>query len=177
MTFEIEKEAYDRHGFVIVRGFLAEAEFAELRTNVDRYLRDVVPTLPDADAFYEDRGRPETLKQLQRMGSDSFFNEYSQHPKWLALAEALVGEPVIVQQPEWFNKPPGTNHVHAAAPGQLLFLSGAVERRHDLDGSGQRRCRKRLPAIRGRITSERFSTSRTVEDSGVLSGDYRLRGG
>lgn len=111
MTFENEKQFYDQHGFVIVRQLLGEADFAELRVNLDRYVRDIVPTLPDSDAFYQDRTRPETLKQMQRMGCDPYFRDYVRHPKWTALATALVGEPVASDQPEWFNKPPGTNHV------------------------------------------------------------------
>lgn len=111
MPYEPEKQYYDEHGFVIVRQMLGNEEFAELRENLDRYIRDVVPKLPDADAFYQDRGRSETLKQLQRMGCDPWFRDYARHPKWTALAQALVGESVTVDQPEWFNKPPGTNHV------------------------------------------------------------------
>lgn len=111
MPYEAEKQRYDQQGFVIVRQLLGDAEFAELRANLDRYVRDVVPVLPDSDAFYQDRTRPETLKQLQRMGCDPFFLEYARHPKWKALAEALIGEPATCDQPEWFNKPPGTNHV------------------------------------------------------------------
>lgn len=111
VPYEIEKQHYDQHGFVIVRKLLGDAEFAVLRENLDRYVREVVPGLPDADAFYQDRTRPETLKQLQRMGCDPFFLDYTRHPQWTALAQALVGEPVTADQPEWFNKPPGTNHV------------------------------------------------------------------
>ena len=61
MPYEIEKQHYDQHGFVIVRKLLGDAEFAVLRENLDRYVREVVPGLPDADAFYQDRTRPETL--------------------------------------------------------------------------------------------------------------------
>ena len=101
----------DRDGFVVVRGFLPADELDVLRQNLDRYIREVVPTLPDSDAFYEDRSRPETLKQLQRMAGDPFFAAYSHNPRWVALAEALLGEPAAADQPEWFDKPPGTNHV------------------------------------------------------------------
>ena len=111
LSFEIERQFYNKHGFVIVRQWLGEEDFTELRVNLDRYVRDVVPTLPDTEAFYDDRARPETLKQMQRMGCASFFHDYMRHPKWTALAEALVGEPVSADPPEWFNKPPGTNHV------------------------------------------------------------------
>jgi len=111
MAYETEKQAYDQQGFVIVRQLLNPADFAELQENLARYVRDVVPKLPDADAFYHDRARSDTLKQLQRMGVDPYFGKYVQNSKWTALAQALVGEPVNADQPEWFNKPPGTNHV------------------------------------------------------------------
>jgi len=111
MLYAPEKQLYDQHGFVIVRQLLGEPEFTELRENLDRYVRDVVPTLPDGDAFYQDRLRPETLKQMQRMGGDAWFRDYAQHPKWKGLAESLIGESASTDQPEWFNKPPGTNHV------------------------------------------------------------------
>jgi phytanoyl-CoA hydroxylase len=111
MSFESEKRSYDQHGFVIVRQFLSGDELAELRTNLDRYVREVVPGLSETEAFYQDRSRPETLKQLQRMGRDPFFGDYVKRPKWTALAESLVGELVRAEEPEWFNKPPGTHHV------------------------------------------------------------------
>jgi phytanoyl-CoA hydroxylase len=111
MAFEVEKQALDRHGFVAVRQLLVGAELAELQENLTRYIQQVVPRLPDSDAFYQDRQRPETLKQLQRMDGDAFFRSYKQHPRWTALAEALVGEPVTAEAPEWFNKPANTQHV------------------------------------------------------------------
>jgi phytanoyl-CoA hydroxylase len=110
MSFEKYKAAFDRDGFVIVRQLLAPAEFDELRANLDRFIRETVPTLPDKHAFYDVKGRPETLKQMQFMGVDPFFRDYPRHPRWSALAEALVGEPAEGQEPEWFDKPPGTRH-------------------------------------------------------------------
>ena len=105
------KPAYDQDGYVIVRQFLGGAELSELRSQLDRYIREVVPTLPPTAAFYQDRARPETLKQMQHMEGDPFFREYVRHPRWVALGEALVGEEARCQAPEWFNKPPGTEHV------------------------------------------------------------------
>ncbi len=111
MAFELEKQQYDEHGFVIVRQLLNPAEFGELTASLDRYIREVVPTLADSHAFYQDRSKPETLKQMQHMGGDAFFRDYVHHPKWKALAEALIGEPASADEPEWFNKPPATHHV------------------------------------------------------------------
>jgi phytanoyl-CoA hydroxylase len=110
MTFDAYKEAFDRDGFVIVPQLLTPPEFTELGQNLRRYICEVVPTLPDSHAFYDDRSRPETLKQMQHMGGDPFFSAYRRQPTWLALAEALLRETVEAQEPEWFNKPPGTNH-------------------------------------------------------------------
>jgi phytanoyl-CoA hydroxylase len=102
---------FERDGFVVIPQLLPPGELPKLRENLDRYIGEVVPTLPDQDAFFEDRARPETLKQLQRMGQDSYFDAYRRHPRWMAVAEALLGEGVCAEQPEWFNKPPATNHV------------------------------------------------------------------
>ncbi len=110
-TFAAHKPGFDRDGYAVVPQFLAGEEFAELRENLDRYIRDVVPTLPDSDAFYQDRGRPGTLKQMQHMGgNDPFFAGYARHPRWVRLAEDLLGEAVEAKEPEWFNKPPDTLH-------------------------------------------------------------------
>jgi phytanoyl-CoA hydroxylase len=105
-SYDNYKSSYDRDGFVVVRQLLDPAELAELTAALDRYIRDVVPTLPRSHAFYEDRARPETLKQLQHLGGDPFFAAYRRQPRWLALARALVGEPVEARDGEWFNKPP-----------------------------------------------------------------------
>ncbi|MEZ6127587.1 MAG: phytanoyl-CoA dioxygenase family protein [Planctomycetaceae bacterium] len=136
--FELEKQQYDRDGFVVVRQFLDSSELAELQNQLDRYIRDVVPTLSDSEAFYEDRSRPETLKQMQRMGVDSYFHDYvSSRPNWNELAAALVGEEVYAEQPQWFNKPPGTRHVtpphqdnfyFSLAPANVLTMWLALDK-------------------------------------------------
>ena len=100
MAYEQEKATFDRDGFVVVRQLLSPAEFRELTDNLDRYISEVVPTLADADAFYQDRSKPETLKQMQHMGQDPFFDAYKDHPRWIELAEALLGEAAVSQGPE-----------------------------------------------------------------------------
>lgn len=110
MSYESYKPEFDRQGFVVVRGFLDAGALAELEAHLDRYVREVLPQLPETHAFYVDRSRPETLKQMQHMTGDAYFASYAQHPQWSALAAALLGEPAHCQGPEWFNKPPGTGH-------------------------------------------------------------------
>jgi len=110
MNYETARQTFDRDGFVIVRQFLAANELTAVVEQLDRYIRDVVPGLSDAHAFYHDRCRPATLKQMQFMQVDPFFRGSTQHPKWKGLAEALVGEAADCDSPEWFNKPPGVDH-------------------------------------------------------------------
>lgn len=111
MHFDHLRPEYDRQGFVVVRQLLPPEEFADLCRQLDRFIREVVPALSDKYAFYHDRSRPETLKQMQyMMEADPYFKEYARHPAWNALARAIVGEDVECLGPEWFNKPPGTEH-------------------------------------------------------------------
>ena len=119
MSYSNYKPAFDRSGFVVVRQFLDDDDFRELNLQLDRYIREVVPTAPDSNAFYQDSDRPETLKQMQHFPPDPFFDGCPRHPKWVSLAEALLGEPVVAQGSEWFNKPPGT--VHPTPPHQDNF--------------------------------------------------------
>lgn len=103
------KAEYDERGFVVIRNFLAGESLAELCQHLDRYIREVVPNAPQQDAFYDDRTRLETLRQLHRMEQDAFFAEYLRHPLWTEVATALLGEPVeAAQGAEWFNKPVGS---------------------------------------------------------------------
>src|SRR5688500_16466406 len=137
MSFDHYKPAFDRDGFVIVRQLLTPAELAELKANLDRYVREVVPSLPDAAAFYEVKGRPETLKQMQHMADfDPWFEAYRRHPKWLGLATALIGEEAHAEQPEWFCKPAGNllptpphqdNYYFNLKPPHVLTIWMAME--------------------------------------------------
>lgn len=110
MSRDACQSQYDADGYVVIRQLLPANDFAALTQNLERYIREVVPGLPDADAFYDDRSRPETLKQLQHMECDPFFADYPNHPAWKGVAERLLGEEARGQGTEWFNKPPGTNH-------------------------------------------------------------------
>lgn len=114
------KSEFDEQGFVIVRQFLAGEDLYRLGTELDRYIREVVPRLAVGDAFYEDRNRPETLRQMQNMGSrDAFFESYRREPRWQGLARELLGEACTALEPEWFNKTPGI--LHPTPPHQDNF--------------------------------------------------------
>ena len=81
MSFADLKAGYDRDGYAIVRGFYSPEELAVLKRELDRYITQVIPTLPDKHAFYEDKSRLETLKQMQMMQEDPYFAEISNDPR------------------------------------------------------------------------------------------------
>jgi len=105
------KERYDEDGFVVVRGFLGPARLSELQGEVQRFCRDVVPSLPTTQAFfhYYPDGR-QALRQLHRMSCDPFFQRYRDDREWNELAQALVGESVVASPPMWLNKPADSEH-------------------------------------------------------------------
>lgn len=101
------KNQFDQDGFVAIPGFLREAELAEVKNELDRYIKQRVPEIPRATVYYENRSDPSTLKQMAQIGThDSYFASLIRRPKWTGLAEALLGDSVVPQNVEWFNKPP-----------------------------------------------------------------------
>lgn len=129
-------EVYDRDGFVIVREFLAADELLTLQNELDRYIREVVPSRPSSDVFYADPANPDSLKQMHRMELDAYFDEYQRSSRWTELAESLLGESVHCHGAEWFNKPPGStsptpphqdNYYFCLTPPKVLTMWLALD--------------------------------------------------
>ena len=76
MSHTAHKSDFDRDGYALIPEFLTKQEMAELGHQLDRYIKETVPELPVTHAFYQDRSRPETLKQLQFMEEDPFFESF-----------------------------------------------------------------------------------------------------
>jgi phytanoyl-CoA hydroxylase len=101
------QDDFQRDGFVVLREFLTPKELSELKSELDRYVREVAPRIPATDVMYEDKQDPNTLKQLARIRMhDSYFSELIERSKWQGLAESLLKDDALPQELEWFNKPP-----------------------------------------------------------------------
>ena len=99
---------FNEHGYVALPGFLDAREIAEVRTNLDRVIRDVVPGMPREHVFYEDKDDPTTLKQLQRLAhNDAFFHDLMFGGRFEELAKDLLQDEVIGMNLQYFCKPPG----------------------------------------------------------------------
>jgi phytanoyl-CoA hydroxylase len=183
MSFEHLKPQFERDGYVIVRQLLEPAEFAELAGNLDRYVREIVPGLPDTDAFYDDRSRPETLKQLHRMDQDPFFAAYVNHPRWVALAESLLGERATALAPEWFNKPPlstkGTpphqdNYYSCLEPCNVLTIWMALDPIDDENACLRFVPGSHLGPVRPHAPSKVLGFSQAITDYGPLDASREV---
>ena len=101
------KQSYDRDGYVRLPGFLDPRQLKDLLANLDRYVREVVPGLPRADVFYEEKGATDTLKQLIRMSEhDAWFSRMMDDSDFSLLAAVLLGRPTSSRNMQYFNKPP-----------------------------------------------------------------------
>jgi phytanoyl-CoA hydroxylase len=112
-----QKIDFDRDGFVVLREFFSRYEVDEICQRIDRYICNVAPTLPPGEVMYEDKDNPATLKQLPHIAEhDDHFRDMLQLGKMVALAEMLLGHPVVGKELEWFNKVP--NHSRETPPHQ-----------------------------------------------------------
>lgn len=104
---EAVKAAFDEHGYVVLRGFLSADEVADVRRELDRYMAEVIPTLPVDRVFYEDKNDKTTLKQLPNMQDhDAYFEQLLRgNTAFHRLAKVLIGG-VIGQNLQLLRKPP-----------------------------------------------------------------------
>ncbi len=101
------KTDFDRDGFAIIRGFHSLQEASDLIGHVERYVAEVVPTLPAEAAFYEEKGRSDTMMRLDRMDTyDSYFNELPRGERYTGLASTLLDDTAVPHSVQMFDKVP-----------------------------------------------------------------------
>lgn len=105
-TSEIERYArnYERDGFIRVPSLVAPEEVPVLRAALDRYIRDVLPTLPKGDYVMEADGKsPRNLWRMELY--DPFFKVLSERPDMQRLIARLVRGLPLLAAVESFCKP------------------------------------------------------------------------
>ncbi len=101
------KQDFDRDGFVSIPGFFSAEELAKVEQRLKRYVAEVVPSLPQNDAYYEVKGQPGTLKQMHRMmQNDSWFEDLFVSVRFMEVAELLLNGAAAPRNVEYFAKPP-----------------------------------------------------------------------
>jgi phytanoyl-CoA hydroxylase len=98
---------FERDGYVAFRPLLSVQEVGTLNTEIERFIRDVVPTMPTAQVYYEDKSDASTLKQLQRMYEhDAYFEDLMLNGPIRRIAETVLQDDVVPVNMQFFNKPP-----------------------------------------------------------------------
>ena len=102
---------FNLDGYVSIPGFFDPEEVGALRENKERFVRDVVPTMPATEVYYDDPSNPSTLKQLQMMWKHDPWYEDLMAPegKLETLAAICLGEAVRPVNMQYFNKAPGVS--------------------------------------------------------------------
>lgn len=96
------------NGYVSIPGFYAGDALAQLVAEKDRLIRDVVPGMPDARVYYEDKQDKSTLKQVHDIWKhDAFFEAMMTRGPLPTLARIVLGEAARPVNLQYFNKPPG----------------------------------------------------------------------
>ena len=101
---------FKRDGYIVLRSFLDREELLTFEENLQRLIVEVVPTMPSAHVYYEDKDCSDTLKQLQALHTyNAYFAQQFLSGKFQRLADELFEEPAIGKNMQFFNKPPGKN--------------------------------------------------------------------
>ena len=101
------KREFDQNGFTVLRGFMHSDEIERINQELERYIADVLPGLPETAGFYEDTTNRSTLMRLQNMCDyDDFFRTLYYGERVMSLCSFLMDGPVRGKNMQWFNKLP-----------------------------------------------------------------------
>ena len=110
MNCQALRDQFVTDGYVVLPGCIAGRQLEHLLTKIKHFIRDVIPAMPSEKVFFEERGRPATLKQLQSLHVyDDYFAELFLKGSFPALAAELLGDRVVPSNIQYFNKPPGVS--------------------------------------------------------------------
>lgn len=101
------KARFDEDGYVAIRQFLCRDELTELSGKLNALITRRLHEMPPEHVFFEDKLRPDSLKQLQQIARyDPWLQELFVCGRFRELAELLLDGPVVPKNLQWFNKPP-----------------------------------------------------------------------
>jgi phytanoyl-CoA hydroxylase len=95
-------------GYIAINPLFSTDEMGMLNAEIARFIRDVVPTMPDARVYYEDKSDRSSLKQIQKMFEyDAFFKDLMMSGPIRGIAEEVLQDEVVAVNMQYFNKPAG----------------------------------------------------------------------
>jgi len=98
---------FKEDGYVCLPGFLDEETIAGVLERVARIKAGQANGIPKERFFYETKGAPETLKQVQELYRwDAYFNALMFGGRANDLAQVLLEDKAVPVNMQYFNKPP-----------------------------------------------------------------------
>nr|BFE56241.1 hypothetical protein GCM10020063_007670 [Dactylosporangium thailandense] len=96
-------ESYERDGVVLMRDVLSAEEVAEVRGNIARYAKWLLPALPEDWARREADGTLRGMYFLERV--DPFFTDFAARTDLKDIVERVTGRTATFASMETFHKP------------------------------------------------------------------------
>jgi len=105
---------FKRDGYVAFKPLYTAGEDARLNAEIARFIRDVVPSMPEARVYYENKADKSTLKQLQMMFEyDVYFEDLMLNGPACAFRSIRPPIPATSGHPYRGIRPPLTRCVEA----------------------------------------------------------------
>jgi ectoine hydroxylase-related dioxygenase (phytanoyl-CoA dioxygenase family) len=103
------KPSFDEDGYVCVSPLFDAAKMVEINTELARFIKVVMPNMPDSHVYLEDKKDPSSIKQLLQMFEyDAYFRELMLKSPVRKIAEDVLQDEVVPMNMQFFNKPAGT---------------------------------------------------------------------
>ncbi len=116
-------ESFNRQGFAVLSRHVPEADIATIEAQLQRYIDQVLPTLPAKAAFYEDKDNPATLFRLDALHEhDPFFGRLIEEERFLSLAASLLGDEAVPQGVAMFGKAPRVGNETPVHQDSFYFM-------------------------------------------------------
>lgn len=104
-----QKRQYDEDGFLVFRSLLSAAEIAEVKAELQRYEREIAPSLPPTDIVWEKDTLPDGSRRVRNLWRldkhDAYFAAFANRPEILRMAAVMVNGEAEVAGAETFSKP------------------------------------------------------------------------
>ena len=119
---------FTNDGYVCVDPLYDPSKMEELNAEIARFIRDVVPEMPETQVYYENKSDESTLKQLQMMFEyDGFFEDLMLNGAPRKIAEQVLQDEVVPVNMQYFNKPAGIGQATPAHQDGYYFQLSPCE--------------------------------------------------
>ena len=99
-------QSFKEDGYFVKNEMFDSDELKEIKDQLELYIDEVVPKMPENQVYYDQKNQKESLKQIQKMFEyNTFFNDLM-YGRIYELAGKLLGENPKVINLQYFNKSP-----------------------------------------------------------------------